>query len=74
MISKSAKIYSKNLHKSVEIKDFSIIYEHVTICENVHIGENVIIGRVPAPTKAMIRNINKEGNVYIGENCALVLM
>jgi len=71
MISKSAKIYSKNLHKSVEIKDFSIIYEHVTICENVHIGENVIIGRVPAPTKAMIRNINKEGNVYIGENCSI---
>lgn len=71
MISKTSQVYSSNLSKKIDIKDFSIIYENVTIGENVNIGENVVIGRLPAPTKSMVRAIHKEGNVYIGENCSI---
>lgn len=64
-------IYSSRLGKNVDIKDYVIIYESAVIQDNVIIGEHCVIGRDPAPTKAMLRKISNEKLVTIENNVSL---
>lgn len=62
MIAETAIVYNERVlsNKSISIGHFSVVYENVVIRQDVVIGERVIIGRTPKPTKAMVRNLGNE--------------
>lgn len=55
-------IHSEIAAKDVKIGDFSVIHADVKIEEAVAIGELSVIGRQPAPTSAMVRQIEAKSN------------
>lgn len=60
-LAKTAQLYTDQIGKGVEIKDFAILYEGAILHDDVHIGEHAVIGRRGKPTKAMVRSLSGEG-------------
>lgn len=67
----SAIIYSSNIGSNVEIRDLAIVYEHVTLDNNVTIGEHSVIGRSATPTSVMKKALSKIKETIIGDNVSI---
>jgi len=66
MIAETARIYSKNIGESVEIRDYAIVYDGATLENNVIIGEHSVIGRSATPTSVMKKRafeVKGNGNI-----------
>jgi len=77
MISETARIYSKSIGVNVEIRDFAIIYDGVSIGEESKIGEHSVIGRSATPTSVVKKDYSGSNVTIIEKNvsiCANVII
>ncbi|WP_158560805.1 acyltransferase [Paenibacillus contaminans] len=71
MIRETARIYTDRLGKQLEIKDYAIIYEHVSLEDNVIIGEHAVLGRSASPTSVVKKEFSKERETYISSGVSI---
>ncbi|MDB5053215.1 MAG: transferase hexapeptide repeat containing protein [Bacilli bacterium] len=65
MIKESALVYSTAIGEEVEIRDFAIIYENAVLENNVKVGEHSVIGRMPTPTSAVVRDLKMTNTITL---------
>lgn len=71
MISETARIYTIKIAKSVEVRDYAVIYENVELKDNVLIGEHSVVGRIPTASTAMVKALPKVETTLIGKDTVL---
>ena len=71
MISDTAKIYSTQIGKDTEIRDYAIVYQNAELGSRVLVGEHSVIGRVPTTSSLMRKEISNQLNTFIHDGTIL---